>query len=113
LKSWFSLSLSNNSLLSLWNRRFITVLTKARHWTLSCACQRISSGPRRFETYRNILHFNGEGLTHAQLTSWRTTPYRMSATTCSIYSQLSSISGGRLLDPKPEDAPCRGDKGPA
>ncbi|KAJ4445991.1 hypothetical protein ANN_12677 [Periplaneta americana] len=30
----------------------------------------------------------------------------------SIYSQLSSISGGRLLNPEPEDAPCRGDRDP-
>jgi hypothetical protein len=29
-----------------------------------------------------------------------------------LYSQLPSISGGRLLHPQPEDAPCRGDKGP-
>jgi len=28
----------------------------------------------------------------------------------SIYSQLPSISGGRLLHPQPEDAPCRGDR---
>jgi len=27
-----------------------------------------------------------------------------------IYSQLPSISGGRLLHPQPEDAPCRGDR---
>jgi hypothetical protein len=26
-----------------------------------------------------------------------------------IYSQLPSISGGRLLHPQPEDAPCRGE----
>jgi hypothetical protein len=25
--------------------------------------------------------------------------------------QLTSISGGRLLHPQPEDAPCHGDKG--
>jgi hypothetical protein len=35
LKSWFSLSLSNNILLSYGYRRFITVFTQARHWTLS------------------------------------------------------------------------------
>jgi hypothetical protein len=28
---------------------------------------------------------------------------------CSIYSQLLSISGGSLLHPPSEDAPCRGD----
>jgi len=36
LKSWMSLSLSKN-ILSHGNRRFITVFTKARHWTLSWA----------------------------------------------------------------------------
>ncbi|XP_069668946.1 dynein axonemal heavy chain 6 isoform X3 [Periplaneta americana] len=44
--------------------------------------------------------------------SWRTTPHRLSATAYSIYSQLPSISGGRLLDPQPEDSPCRGDRDP-
>jgi hypothetical protein len=29
-----------------------------------------------------------------------------------MYSQLPSISGGRLLHPQPEDAPCRVDRGP-
>jgi hypothetical protein len=42
--------------------------------------------------------------------SLRTTPCRLSATAYSIYSQLPSISGGRLLHPQPEDAPRRGDK---
>jgi hypothetical protein len=28
------------------------------------------------------------------------------------YSQLPSISGGRLLHPQPEDAPCHGDRDP-
>jgi hypothetical protein len=49
-------------------RRFIiTVFTKARHWTLSWAswiqpCQRISPGPRHFETFRNKLLFYGEDI---------------------------------------------------
>jgi hypothetical protein len=34
-KSWLSLSLSKNILLSYETRRFITVFTQARHWTLS------------------------------------------------------------------------------
>jgi hypothetical protein len=49
---------------------------------------------------------------HAQHPSWRTTPCRLSATAYSIYSQLPSIPGGCVLHPQPEDAPCRGDKGP-
>jgi hypothetical protein len=44
--------------------------------------------------------------------SWRTIPCRLSATTYSTYSQLPSISGGRLLYLQPKDAPCSGDKGP-
>jgi hypothetical protein len=64
-------------------------------------------------TFRNRLIFYGEELLAPRPTpSWRTTPCRLSATAYSIYLQLPSISGGRLLHPQPEDAPCRGDKGP-
>jgi len=35
LKSWLSLTLSKNILLSYGTRRFITVFTEACHWTLS------------------------------------------------------------------------------
>jgi hypothetical protein len=48
----------------------------------------------------------------AQPPSWKATPCRLSKTAYSIYSQLPSKSRGRLLYPQPEDAPCRGDKGP-
>jgi hypothetical protein len=48
----------------------------------------------------------------AQPPSWRVTPCRLSSTAYSIYSQLLSISGGRLLYSQHEDVPCRGDKGP-
>jgi hypothetical protein len=37
LKNWLSLSLSESILLSYGTRRFITVFTQARHWTLSWA----------------------------------------------------------------------------
>jgi hypothetical protein len=37
LKSWLSLSLSKNILLSYGNQRFIIVFTQAHHWTLSWA----------------------------------------------------------------------------
>jgi hypothetical protein len=54
--------------------------------------------------FRNKLIFYGEQLlAHAQPPSWRTTPFRLSATAYSIYSQLPSISGGRLLHPQPKD----------
>jgi hypothetical protein len=49
---------------------------------------------------------------HARPPSWRTTSCRLPATAYLVYSQLPSISGDRLLHPQPEDAPCRGDKGP-
>jgi hypothetical protein len=39
----------------------------------------------------------------AQPPTWRTTPCRLFATAYSTYSQLSSISGGRLFHPQPED----------
>jgi hypothetical protein len=38
--------------------------------------------------------------------------FMLSATAYSLYSQLPSISGGRLLHLQPEDATCHGDKGP-
>jgi hypothetical protein len=50
-------------------------------------------------------------LAPAQPPSWRVTPCRLSATAYSTYSQLPSISGGRLLYPQPEDAPCSSDSG--
>jgi len=45
--------------------------------------------------------------------TFRTTPCRLSATAYSIYSQLPSASGCRLLHPQPEDAPCRPDRLPS
>jgi hypothetical protein len=60
----------------------------------------------------NQRFYGGGLLAPAQPPSWRTTPYRLSATAYSIYSHLPYISGGRLLRPQPEDAPCRGDRGP-
>jgi hypothetical protein len=60
--------------------------------------------------FRNILVFyREEMLSPAQPPSWRDTSYRLSVTAYSIYLQWSSISGGVLLHPQPEDAPCRGD----
>jgi len=42
----------------------------------------------------------------AERPTWRTFPCRLSATACSIYSQLPSTSGGHALHPQPEDTPC-------
>jgi hypothetical protein len=38
------------------------------------------------------------------------TPCRLSAIAYSMNSQLLSISGGHLLHPQPDDAPCRGER---
>jgi hypothetical protein len=58
--------------------------------------QRISPGPRHFETFRNDRNiFTVRGCwPHAQPPSWKTTPCRLSATAYSIYSQLLSVPGG-------------------
>jgi hypothetical protein len=70
--------------------------------------QRICPSSRICVTYRNMLFFySGVLLAPAQHPSWITTPCRLSATAYSIYPQLPSISGGRLLHPQPEDAPRR------
>jgi hypothetical protein len=76
--------------------------------------QRIRPGPTRCDTFRNRLEFLRCEVVSppAQPPSWRTTPCRLSETAYSIYSQLPSIPGVRLLQPQREDAPCRGDKGP-
>jgi hypothetical protein len=56
--------------------------------------------------------FSGEGFLAPHPTpSCSTTSCRLSATAYSIYLQLPSIPGGRLLHPQPEDAPCHSDKG--
>jgi hypothetical protein len=62
----------------------------------------------------NIIFYGGGGGFSPQPnpSSWTATPCRLSATAYSIYSQLPSISGGRLLYPQTEEAPCRGNMGP-
>jgi hypothetical protein len=57
-------------------------------------------------TFRNKLSFYGEELlAHAQPVSWRTTPYRLSATAYSKIFSTFSLSRGRLLHPQSENAP--------
>jgi hypothetical protein len=69
--------------------------------------------PRTSATLRNKIIFYGEELLAPRPTpSWRPTPCRLPATAYSVYLQLPSISGGHLLYPQPEDAPCRGENGP-
>jgi hypothetical protein len=43
---------------------------------------------------------------------WRTTPCHLFLIAYSLYSQLTIISGSRLLHPQPEDMPCSGDEEP-
>jgi hypothetical protein len=67
--------------------------------------------PRLFVTFRNEHFFEARVCKpHAQPPSWKTTHCWLSSSAYSIYSQLPFISGGRLVLPQPEDAPCRGDK---
>jgi hypothetical protein len=69
--------------------------------------------PRPCVTFRTKLAFYVEELLPLALhPSWRTIPCRRFAIVHSIYSQLPSISGGRLFHPKPAGAPCRGDRYP-
>jgi hypothetical protein len=62
---------------------------------LSQLWQRISPGPRRFETFHNNKHvFTVRGCQpHAKPPSWRTTRYRLSVTVYSLYSQQPSLTG--------------------
>jgi hypothetical protein len=67
---------------------------------------------RPFVTFCNAFLFYGGELSAPRPTpKLEGHPCRLSATAYSIYLQLPSISGGRLLHPQPEDVPCRGDKG--
>jgi hypothetical protein len=72
--------------------------------------QRIGPGPRLCTVFRNIVIFYGE-----ELLAPRPTPklkdHPLSASV-TAYSQLPSIFGGRSSIGNPEEAPCRGDRGP-
>jgi hypothetical protein len=115
------------------NRRFITVFTRAVHWSLSWvrSIQSISSHPISVRSilghlckesvqvqgflwsYITSLFFMVRScLPHAQTPSWRSTPCWLFMRAYLIHSQLPSIIGGRLFHPQPEDTPCRGDKRP-
>jgi hypothetical protein len=124
-------------------RRFITVFTRAIHWSLFWARSNqsipyhrihlltfhvpnlisifLSLGRLSKESVQvrgpvwhfvnKIIIYSEELLVPRPTPSLRTTPCQLSTTAYSIYSQLGSISGGRLLHPKSENAPCRGDNG--
>jgi hypothetical protein len=74
--------------------------------------QRIRPGPRPFVTFHKKLIFYSELLARRPTPNLGVHPISPVATSHSIYSQLSFISGGLLLHPQPEDAASRGDKGP-
>jgi hypothetical protein len=69
--------------------------------------QRTSPSPWPCEIFLNMSSFYG-----GELLALGPTVYRLSATVYSIHLQLSCTSGGLLLHPYPEDAPCRGDRDP-
>jgi hypothetical protein len=70
--------------------------------------QRICPSMRLFQNFCNLI-FHEKRL-FVPRPSWRTTPYRLSTSAYSLYSQLPYIAGGHFLQPQPEDAPCCGDK---
>jgi hypothetical protein len=82
--------------------------------------QRIRPSPRPCVTFRNLMCvcvrarvFCGEQLLACRQTrKLEDLPSRLSATACSIYSQLPSMPEGHLFHPKPENASCNHDKDP-
>jgi len=69
--------------------------------------------PRPYVKFRNKLVYYGEELLAPRLApKLEDRPLSAVATAYSIYLQLLPKSGGRLLRLQPQDAPCRGDRGP-
>jgi hypothetical protein len=64
--------------------------------SLGSFIKRIRPGPRVYFVFRNKLIFYGGGLIAPRPPpNWRTTSCRLSVAVYSIYSQLTSIAGGR------------------
>jgi len=132
LKSRMSISLSKNILSSYGTPRFITVPTKARHHPILSQPNPV----RPIDPYlpkvhlmsffhclgrakesvqvRGVLkHFYGEGLSAP-----RPTPKLEDHNLSAVHDCLFNLFAATLriwrpsLHPQPEDAPCRGDKGP-
>jgi hypothetical protein len=121
-KSWLSLSLSTNIRLSLWNPKVHHRVHKNPPrdpflsqvlFPLLRSCQRISPGPRRFETFRNKLHFYGEGLLAPRPTP-KLECHPLPALRDCLFNIFAAIL--RIWRPslhlQSEDAPCLGVKGP-
>jgi hypothetical protein len=73
--------------------------------------QRIRPVPKACVAFRNKLFVTVRRCQSlAQPSSWSTTYCQLSVTDYSVYSQLLSISGVRLLYPQTENAPCRCDR---
>jgi len=80
---------------------------------LLSSCQRISPGPRRFETFRNRKNVYDEGLLAPRPTP-KLEDHPLSAVRNCLFNTFATIL--RIwrpsLHPQPEDAPCRNDMGP-
>jgi hypothetical protein len=76
------------------------------------SCQRISPGPRSFETFRNKT-FYGEGLSAPRSTP-KLKDHPLSAVRDCLFNIFAATLRTRRtsLHPQPEDAPCCGAKGP-
>jgi hypothetical protein len=76
------------------------------------SCQRISPGPRRFETFRNDKKFLRWGLLAPCPTPKLDHPL-LAVRDCLFNIFAATLRTRRTsLHPQPEDAPCRSDKGP-
>jgi hypothetical protein len=75
--------------------------------------QRIRPLLRPYVTFRNkLILYDEELLVPIPSFKLEDTHFRLSATAYAIYSQLSSMFGGRLLHPQLEEEPCRGNRDP-
>jgi hypothetical protein len=79
------------------------------HFPLPRSFQRIRPIPTPLVTFRNKTFLYCEELLAPRPTPKLDHPLSAIATAYSLYSQLTSISGGRLSHLQPDHAPCCGD----
>jgi hypothetical protein len=73
-------------------------IIKRINWKNYCYCSvKKFCHPVYFETFCKIFFMVRDVRPMPTPPSWRTTPFRLSKTAYSVYSQLTSISGGLLL----------------